>query len=196
LNGCVCQIVERRSHLLCLVELSGLICTKRCVTGSHAIDIMHFGKGGGPMGLPLGQSVVDRWVTFLLAPGQRHAAAHQGVLGTCGDHGFVGDGDTGIGSKDLTFLLLPHVDGKGEARVDAGMEVGHVVIQIRLADLGIGFEDVHDKGAEIDSVETFGGVFKNGVVDVINCCRKLVACDSEDHLVGVPCLASSGVGGA
>ncbi len=24
----------------------------------------------------------------------------------------------------------------------------------------------------------------------------MVACDGEDHLVGVPCLASSGVGGA
>jgi hypothetical protein len=59
-------------------------------------------------------------------------------------HGFVGDGDTSIGSKDLTFLLLPRVDSKGEARVDAGKEVGHVVIQIRLADLGIGVEDVHD----------------------------------------------------
>jgi hypothetical protein len=48
------------------------------------------------------------------------------------------------GSKDLTVLLLPCVDSKREARVDAGMEVGHVVIQIRLADLGIGVEDVHD----------------------------------------------------
>ncbi len=57
---------------------------------------------------------------------------------------FVGDGDTGIGGKDLTFLLIPCVDGKGEAGVDAGMEVGHVVIQIRLADLGVGVEDVHD----------------------------------------------------
>ncbi len=66
------------------------------------------------------------------------------MLGTCGDHGFVGDGNTGIGGEDLTFLLLPHVDGEGEIRVDARMEVGHVVIQIRLADLGVGVEDVHD----------------------------------------------------
>ncbi len=47
------------------------------------------------------------------------------------------------------------------------MEVGHVVIQIRLADLGVGGEDVHDKGAEIDGIKTFGGVVKNSVVDVI-----------------------------
>ncbi len=57
------------------------------------------------------------------------------------------------------------------------MEVGHVVIQIRLADLGVGVEDVHDEGAEIDSIETFSGVVKNGIVDVVNCCHKLVACD-------------------
>ncbi len=118
------------------------------------------------------------------------------MLGTCGDHGFVGDGDSGIGGKDLTFLLFPHVDGKGEAGVDAGMKVGHVVIQIRLADLGIGVEDVHDEGAEIEGVETFGGVVKNGIVDIIDRCCELVTCDGEDHLVGVPCLASGSIGGA
>ena len=88
---------------------------------------------------------------------------------TCSDHGFVGDGDSGISGKDLTFLLFPRVDSKGEACVDAGMEVGHFVIQIRLADLGVGVQDMHDKGAEIDGVETFSGVIKNGIVDVINC---------------------------
>jgi hypothetical protein len=34
------------------------------------------------------------------------------------------------------------------------------------------------------------------VVDIVNHCCKLVACDDEDHLVGVPCLASGRVGGA
>jgi hypothetical protein len=108
------------------------------------------------------------------------------VLGTSGDHGFVGDGDSGIGGKYLAFLLFPCVDFKGEAQVDAGMEIGRVVIQIRLADLGVGVEYFHDKGAEIGSIETFGGDVKNGVVDVVDCCCKLVACDGEDHLVGVP----------
>ncbi len=96
------------------------------------------------MGLPVGPSVVNDRAAFPLTPGQHHVAARQDVLGTCGDHGFVGDGDTGIGGKDLTFLLLPCVDSKGGASVDAGIEVSHVVIQIRLADLGIGVEDVHD----------------------------------------------------
>ncbi len=54
---------------------------------------------------------------------------------------------------------------------------------------------MHGKGAEIDGVETFGGVVKNGVVDVIKCLRELVACDGEDHLVGVPCLTGGSIGG-
>jgi hypothetical protein len=70
LNGCICQIVERRSHLLCLFELGGLICTKHCVAGSHATetDVTHFGKGSSTMGHPVGPSAVDRRATFPLMP--------------------------------------------------------------------------------------------------------------------------------
>ncbi len=117
------------------------------------------------------------------------------MLGTCGDHGFVGDRDSSIGREDLPFLLFLCVDGKRKAQVDAGMEVGHVVIQIRLADLGVGVEYVHDEGEEINGVKTFGGVVKHGIVDIVNCRCKLVAGDGEDHLVGVPPLASGGAGG-
>ncbi len=105
------------------------------------------------------------------------------MFGACGDHGLVKDGNSGGGCKDLAFLLFPCVDGKGEAQANAGMEVGHVVIQIRLTDLGIGGEDVHDKGVEINGLETFGGVVKNGIVDVVDCHRKSVACNDEDYLV-------------
>ena len=48
---------------------------------------------------------------------------------------------------------------------------------------------------EINGIETFGGVIKNGVVDIINCCRELVMCDGKDNLVGVPCLTCGGIGG-
>ncbi len=144
MNDCICQIVEGRCHLLCLFEFGSLSCTKRCLAGSHVIDNAHLGKGGGPVDLPVGPIVVEDRVTFPLVPGQRHVAARQGVLGTCGDHGFDGDGDSSIGGKDLTLLLLPCVSGKGKARVNARMEVRHVFIQIKLADLGIGVEDVHD----------------------------------------------------
>jgi hypothetical protein len=136
LNGRVHQIVEGRWHLLCLFEFGSLICTKRCLAGSHTIDIAHLSKGGSPVGLPVGPSVVKDRAMFPIAPGQCHVAACQGMLGTCGDHGFVRDGDSGIGGKDLILLLLPCIDGKGEAGVNAGMEVSHVVIQIRLVDSG------------------------------------------------------------
>jgi hypothetical protein len=115
------------------------------------------------MGFSVGPSVVNRQVMSPLAPGQCHVAARLGVLGISGDFVFVGDGDSGISGEDLTFFLFPCVNGKGEAQVDAGMEVGHVIIQIRLEDLGIGVEDVHDKGMEIDGIETFGGAIKNGI---------------------------------
>jgi hypothetical protein len=118
------------------------------------------------------------------------------VLGTCGDHAHVRDGDSDIGCEDLAFLLFPYVDGEGEAQVNAGMEVDHVVIEIRLADLGVGGEDVHDKGVEINGIETFGGVAKNGIVDIVDHHRELVACYGEDHLVGVPCFMYGGIGGA
>ncbi len=49
LNDRVRQSIKGRSHQLCLVEFSGLICTKNCVAGILAIDIAHLGKGGGPM---------------------------------------------------------------------------------------------------------------------------------------------------
>ncbi len=86
------------------------------------------------------------------------------MFGACGDHCFVGGGYGSISWEGLALLLFPCVDGKGEAQVDAGMEISHVVIQIRLADLSVGGEDVHDNGAKIDGIESFGGVVKNGAV--------------------------------
>ncbi len=74
LNGCICKIVKRRSHLLCLFELGGLSSATCYVPSSHAIDVAHFGKGGGPMGLPVGPSVVNRWAMLPLTPGQHHVA--------------------------------------------------------------------------------------------------------------------------
>ena len=75
LNCHICWIVNGRSHLLCLFEFGSLICAKCCVAGSLAIDVAQFDEGSGPMGLPVGPSVVDRRTTFPLAPGQRHVAA-------------------------------------------------------------------------------------------------------------------------
>jgi hypothetical protein len=124
LNFHVCQIIKGRSHLLCLFKFGGLVCTKHCVPCHHLIDVAHFGKDDSPMGLPVGPCVVRKQATFSLVPSQHHVATHQGALGACGNHGVVGDGDSGIGCKDLAFLMFPIIDSKGEARVNARMEVG------------------------------------------------------------------------
>jgi hypothetical protein len=74
LNGCVCLIVKRRSHLLCLFDFGSLICAKCCVSGCHPIDVTHFGNSSGPMGLSIGPSVVEKRAMFLLVPGQGQVA--------------------------------------------------------------------------------------------------------------------------
>ncbi len=76
LSCCICQIIERRSHLLHLFEFGGLVCANRCVSSSHSIDVANFGKDGCPMGLPVGPSVIGKQATFPLASGQCHVAAH------------------------------------------------------------------------------------------------------------------------
>jgi hypothetical protein len=75
LNHRVCQIIKERSHLLCLFEFGGLVCAKRCVPGCHSIDVVYFGQGSSPIGLPVGPSVVGKQAMFLLAPGQHHVVA-------------------------------------------------------------------------------------------------------------------------
>jgi hypothetical protein len=70
------------------------------------------------------------------------------VLGAGGDHQFVRNRDACVGGKDLTLLLFASVDGQWGGQgsgVDAGVEVGHVVIQVGLADLGVRCENVLDK---------------------------------------------------
>ncbi len=42
-NGCICQIVKGRCRLLCLFKFGGLIRTKHCLAGSHAIDTVYLG---------------------------------------------------------------------------------------------------------------------------------------------------------
>ncbi len=64
-----------------------------------------------------------------------------------------------------------------------------------MADLSVGSKDVHEEGVEINGIESFGGVIKNGIVDVINCHCAQVAHDVKDYLVCVPCLACGGVDG-
>jgi len=64
-------------------------------------------------------------------------AAGECVFGSCGDHQFVGDWDSSVGGKDLALLLFSRVNGQWEAGVDSDVELGHVIVQVGLADLGV-----------------------------------------------------------
>ncbi len=100
------------------------------------------------------------------------------MFGPGSDHPFVGYWeDSSAGGKDLAFFLFACVDGQGEAGVDACVEVGHVVIQVRLADLGVCGENMLDKRAEVDTVEAFHWVGKDSIVDVVDGHGKLVTHD-------------------
>ena len=59
------------------------------------------------------------------------------MLGSGGDHQFVGDWDSRVGSEDLALLLFSRVDGQWEAGVDADVEFGHVIVQVGLADVSV-----------------------------------------------------------
>jgi hypothetical protein len=70
-----------------------------------------------------------------------------------------------------------HNLGKEEAQVNALVGFGHVVIQIRWPDLGVGGEDVADQSAKIDSLEVLDQVIKDIIVNTVNEGRKLAMGD-------------------
>ncbi len=71
---------------------------------------------------------------FPLAPCKFYAAAGEGGFRAGSYHRGFGNGNAGVLSKHLAFLLFACVNGKWEGRLDAGVELGHVVIDIRLGD--------------------------------------------------------------
>ena len=99
-------------------------------------------------------------------------------------------------TKTLALLLLARVDGQWEAGVDADVELGHVVVQVGLADLGVRGQYVLDQRAEIDAVESFHRIIEDGVVDVVDGGGKLVPSDGKDEAVGSPCFLRGDVDGA
>jgi hypothetical protein len=92
------------------------------------------------------------------------------------------------------FFLFAHVDGKWEGSFDAGVQLGHVVVDVRLGDQCVGGSDVGDEVPEGYRLETLGGIVEQGIIYVVNCRCKLVACDGADDDVGIPCLAVGKVG--
>ncbi len=99
------------------------------------------------------------------------------MFGPGGDHHFVLDWDSSVVGDDLVYFFFASVDGQGVAGVDAYVEVGHVVVQVRLADLGVCGENMLDKRAEVGAIEAFCQVIKEGIVDFVNGRGKLVARD-------------------
>ena len=161
----------------------------------HAVDVPRFGKHSSPVCLPIGPGVVGHRSATPLPPRQGHVSGRERMFCARRDHRGFGDGDTRVGGKIPAFLLLPGVDGEGEDRIHADVELGHVVVHVRLADLGIRCEDVHHQCAEVNAVEPLDGIIEHGVVDVVDGRGKLVAHDGEDEAICCPCLLCGGVGG-
>ncbi len=87
-----------------------------------------------------------------------------------------------------------HVDGKWEGSFNAGVELGHVVIDVGLGDQCVGGSDVGDEIREGNRVETLGGILERGIIYVVDSRLKLVRCDGANNDVGIPCLAVGKVG--
>ncbi len=147
------------------------------------------------MCLPVGPGVIGNGTTLPFLPHRGHVPGGKGVFGPGGDHGGIGDGDAGIVCKYLAFFLFPGVHGQWQDWVDAGVEFREVIIQVRLADLGIPCQDVCDKHTQIDAIEALNWIVQYGIVDVVDSSGKLVAGDGENQAIGCPCLASGSIGG-
>ncbi len=67
-------------------------------------------------------------------PRKFHAATIEGGFRAGSYHRGFGNGNAGVLGKLLAVLLFAHVNGKWEGRLNAGVELGHVVVNIRLGD--------------------------------------------------------------
>jgi hypothetical protein len=145
--------------------------------------------------LPNGPGVIGNGTTLPFVPCQGHVPGGKGVFGSGGDHGGIGDGDAGVVHKYLAFFLLPGVHCHWQDWVDAGVEFCEVIIQVRLADLGIRHQDVRDKHMQINAVEALNWIVRYSIVEVVDGGSKLGAVDGEDKAIDPLCLASSSIGG-
>ncbi len=78
--------------------------------------------------------------------------------------------------------MFARVDGKWEGSFDAGVELGHVVVNVRLGDQCVGGSDVGDEISEGNRVETLGGILEHGMIYIVDCRRELVACDGANDM--------------
>ncbi len=133
LNGCICQVVECR-HLLRLDDFwgSGLNGQGQVARG-HAVDVAHLSKCGHPVDLPLVPPVIREGMASPLSPCKSHFPTVERMFGPGCDHHFLRDGYASVLSKYLAFLLLVCVDGKGKFGTNSLVEIGGIVVEIRLA---------------------------------------------------------------
>ncbi len=82
------------------------------------------------------------------------------MLGSGHHHHFLGDGHACVLCKSLALLLLARVDGKWKLKIDSLLEIGDVVVKIRLADLGVCSADVGDELPQGNSIEAFNCVIQ------------------------------------
>ena len=143
----------------------------------HAVDVTHFGKRRSPVGLPIGPSVVSHRSATPFSPRQGHVPSCERMFRARRDHRGLGDGDTRVVGKNLALFLFPGVDREGEDGIHADVEVGHVVVHVGLADLGVCRQDMRRQRAEVDAVEPFDWIIEYGVVDVVDGRGDLVARD-------------------
>ncbi len=84
-------------------------------------------------------------MAFPLLLCESHVPTVESMLGPSHDHHFLGDGYPCVLRECLALLLLVRVDGKWKVGIDSLVESGDIVVEIRLADLGVCSADVGDK---------------------------------------------------
>jgi hypothetical protein len=127
-------------------------------------------------------------------PRKFHAAAVEGGFRAGSYHCGFGNENASILGKRLAFLLFACVNGKWGGRLDASVELSHVVVNIRLGDQCVGSANVGDKVLEGDCIKSLGGIIESSIIHVVNGRSKLVACDGVDDDVGIPRLSFGKVG--
>jgi hypothetical protein len=115
------------------------------VAGGHAVAVTHFRKCGRPVVFPVVPPVLREGMAFLLSPCKSHVPTVESMLGPSRDHHFLGDGYACILREHLSLLLLARVDDKWKFGIDSLVEVGDIVVEIRLADLSVCSADVGDE---------------------------------------------------
>jgi hypothetical protein len=103
------------------------------VARGHAVDVPHLSKCGHPADLPLVPPVIREGTASPLSPCESHFPTVERMFGPSRDHHFLRDGYSSVLSKCLAFLLLACVDGKGKFGMNSLVEIGGIVVEIRLA---------------------------------------------------------------